>query len=348
MTLKDINSKDIIKNKNINSLFVSTHSEKFNLDCNFLSGNFYLDTFNYFPISLNNNTFSDLFSWEQKDKYANFYNEKFYKDFNEKKNELKLFSNTIILGSSGSDDYYRNIISFLPRLFFIKDKEINLAIHRKSSNSFRVFLIKILDMMDIKLKKFIFLDDDFYSFEKSKIPQFFNKETSLRILKSSLKENENKDRLNIYVSRQNSNSRNLINEADIIEYLKTKNFRIIDTNNMDIQEQIKIFSSAGVVVGPTCSALTNLIFCPQDTKVIELKPNYKFQYEDTFKYRYSEICNFLKLEYNSIEADSIENDFTDKYVKKFIPKKILQESNYYKNLLIKKNDLKEIINKLSI
>jgi hypothetical protein len=85
MTLKDINSKDIIKNKNVNSLFVSTHSEKFNLDCNFLSGNFYLDTFNYFPISLNNNTFSDLFSWEQKDKYANFYKEKFYKDFNEKK-----------------------------------------------------------------------------------------------------------------------------------------------------------------------------------------------------------------------------------------------------------------------
>ena len=226
MTLKDINSKDIIKNKNVNSLFVSTHSEKFNLDCNFLSGNFYLDTFNYFPISLNNNTFSDLFSWEQKDKYANFYKEKFYKDFNEKKNELKFFSDTIILGSSGSDDYYRNIISFLPRLFFIKDKEINLAIHRKSSNSFRIFLIKILEMMDIKLKKFIFLDDDFYLFEKSKIPQFFNKETSLRILKSSLKENENKDRLNIYVSRQNSNSRNLINEADIIEYLKTKNFRI--------------------------------------------------------------------------------------------------------------------------
>jgi hypothetical protein len=233
-------------------------------------------------------------------------------------------------------------------LFFIKDKEINLAIHRKSSNSFRIFLIKILEMMDIKLKKFIFLDDDFYLFEKSKIPQFFNKETSLRILKSSLKENENKDRLNIYVSRQNSNSRNLINEADIIEYLKTKNFRIIDTNNMDIQEQIKIFSSAGVVVGPTCSALTNLIFCPQDTKVIELKPKYKFQYEDTFKYRYSEICNFLKLEYNSVEADPIENDFSDKYVKKFIPKKILKESNYYKNLLIKKNDLKEIINNLSI
>ena len=348
MTIKDISSKEINNNKHLNSLFISSHSQKFNLNCNILSGNFYLDTFNYFPISLDNNTFSDLFSWDQKNKYDNFYKKKFYKNFNEKKNDLKNFSETIVLGSSGSDDYYRNIIFFLPRLFFINDKEINLAIHRKSSNSFRIFLIKILEMMGIKLKKFVFLDDDFYSFKKSKIPQFFNKEISLRIIKNSLKENENKDRLNIYVSRQNSNSRNLINEADIIEYLKTKNFRIVDTNNMDIQEQIKIFSSAGVVIGPTCSALTNLIFCPKDTKVIELKPRYRFGYEDIFRYRYSEICNFLKLEYKSIEADPIENDFTDKYIKKFIPKKVLQESNYYKNLLIKKNVLKKIIDKFNI
>ena len=203
-------------------------------------------------------------------------------------------------------------------------------------------------MMNIKLKKFVFLDDDFYSFNKSKIPQFFNKEMSLSILQKSITKNKNKDRLKIYVSRQNSNSRNLINEDDIIEYLKTKNFRIIDTNNMDIQEQIKIFSSAGVVIGPTSSSLTNLIFCPKDTKVIELKPKYKFIYEDIFRYRYSEICSFLGLQYSSIEADPIESDFKDKYIKKFISKKVLKESNYYKNLLIKKNDLKKLINKFNI
>ena len=203
-------------------------------------------------------------------------------------------------------------------------------------------------MMNIKLKKFVFLDDDFYFFNNSKIPQFFNKEMSLSILQKSITKNKNKDRLKIYVSRQNSNSRNLINEDDIIEYLKTKNFRIIDTNNMDIQEQIKIFSSAGVVIGPTSSSLTNLIFCPKDTKVIELKPKYKFIYEDIFRYRYSEICSFLGLQYSSIEADPIENDFKDKYIKKFISKKVLKESNYYKNLLIKKNDLKKLINKFNI
>ena len=87
MTIKDIKSKEIINKRNINSQFISTHSKKFDMNCNFLIEKFYLDTFNYFPISKDENTFSDLFSWEQKDKYKNFYKKEFYDNFNNKKND---------------------------------------------------------------------------------------------------------------------------------------------------------------------------------------------------------------------------------------------------------------------
>ena len=74
-------------------------------------------------------------------------------------------------------------MTFLPRIFFINDREINLAIHRKSSNKFRVFVREILKQLNIKLKKFTHLDDDFYKFNNSQIPQFFSMAASTIILK---------------------------------------------------------------------------------------------------------------------------------------------------------------------
>ena len=137
----------------------------------------------------------------------------------------------------------------------------------------------------------------------------------------------------------------MINEEDIIDELKSKNFMIIDTKNMSIFEQIDIFSSAKIIIGPTSSALTNIIFCSEGTKIIEIVPKYNFGYEQTFKNRYSRICNILNLNYQFIEADPVENVKlnSNTEIEKFISKKVLKESNYYKNLLIKKNKFKKLI-----
>ena len=69
-----------------------------------------------------------------------------------------------------------NLIIFLPRIFFIPDTKINLGIHRHSSNNYRKFIIDILESAGKTIKKFVYLDDDFYSFQNSQIPQFFSEE----------------------------------------------------------------------------------------------------------------------------------------------------------------------------
>ena len=122
---------------------------------------------------------------------------------------------------------------------------------------------------------------------------------SIKILNESLLNQKNNKKLKVYISRQNSNYRNLINEEDIIHKLKSMDFVIIDTSNMSIFEQIEIFSSANIIVGPTGSALTNIIFCMKGTKIIEIVPKYNFEYEKPFKNRYLEICNLLNLNYES-------------------------------------------------
>jgi capsular polysaccharide biosynthesis protein len=118
---------------------------------------------------------------------------------------------------------------------------------------------------------------------------------------------------------------------------------IIDTKNMSIFEQIKIFSAADVIVGPTSSALTNLVFSKKGTRVIEIVPKYRHSYEKTFIGRYSKICKYLDLNYMSVEADPVNNDNLNHNTNKFISRKILEESNYYKDLLIEVKKFEKII-----
>ena len=176
-----------------------------------------------------------------------------------------------------------------------------------------------------------------YKFTNSKIPQFFSYKSSINILSKLLKSKNQKKTKKIYISRQNTNYRNLINEEDLISFLKLNDFEIVDTSNMEIVEQIDLFSSSEIVISPTSSALTNIIFCSRGTKIIEICPNYQFDYEQPLKQRYAFICKQLGLDYFSIYADQVEiKNFDEKSVK-FVSKKVLNESNYYKDLIIKKD-----------
>jgi len=345
MIIKNLNEQDIIQDKKINSLFLSVLHNKLQIKCKILKSDFYLDSFNYFPITDNNLSFKRLFRWlgTSRNRYNLFYTKSFSKNFFEKRKNFKKISNAVILGSSTSNDYFRNMMTFLPRIFFISDKEINLVIHRNTSNKFRVFIKEILNQKKIKIKKFIYLDDGFYKFNNSQIPQFFTYASATNILHKSLSYIEIDSGFKVYLSRNNSVYRNLINEGDLRDTLKKKNFMIVDTNNMSVFEQIKIFSGADVIIGPTSSALTNLVFSKKGTRVIEIIPKYKYNYETTLKTRYSKICKYRGLKYTSIEADPVNNVKLNSKTKKFISKKALQESNYYKNLLIEVKKFKKII-----
>ncbi len=346
MLIKNLSEKQIIEKKETNSKFFSITNKKFNQHCKILKDDFFIDSFNYFPITLGGYTFKNVFKWGDISKYEIFYTKKFLENFENNKDKFKHYSDAIIIGSSANDNYFTNMVTFLPRIFFLKQKEVTIVINRNSSNKLRNFIAHILKKLNIKLKKFIYLDDQFYKFTNSEIPQFITKKASFEILNkrfSNLKKGTNK--IKIFLSRQNSNYRNLINEDDIVKTLKLNGFKIIDTNNMSIFEQIQYFKRAEVVIGPTGSALTNIIFCQKGTKVLEITPKYKYNYEKNFKIRYSNICNILNLKYSSIEADSVDINKIDNKVKKYINKNVLNNSNYYKDLLIEKNKIESKINK---
>lgn len=341
MKIIDKINQDIITQEDLNKKFISKTHQGLNLNCNILTNNFYLDSHNYFPITEDYYSFSETYSWGDKLKYHNFFSENFAVNFEKNVNSFKSLSDVYVLGTSPVDNYYRNLVTFLPRIFFIKEK-LKIVIHRNSSNKLRDFIISLSNNMNIKIQ-FVFLDDGFYKFINSQMPQFLSKDDSIKIL-NSLKVNLSTKKEKIYISRQNASFRNLINESDIIDRLKNEGFKIININNISIMDQIKLFSNAEVIVSSAGSGLANTVFCNKGTKIFEISPVYNFDYENNFKNRYSYISKVLGLEYKRIEADSVEINKIDNNIKKIIAPKVLQDSNYYKNLLLKLEKVNKIFN----
>ena len=348
--LVDIHESKILQNSSLNNLFKSAVLKDINETCKILNTDFYLDSFNYFPITKTNQTFVSLFKREDDNSISHFYSDDFYKNFIDKKNHFKIIKDSVVLGSSPSDNYFSNLINFLPRIFFINEKKINLVIHRNFSNKFRKLIRTICILRNIDIS-FTFLDDGFYNFNNSSIPEFFTIQKSIKILKfflekilTNIKVPEFKP--NIYIRREDANYRKIINESDLISKLRKLEFEIINPQHFDILEQMKIFSNAKVIVAPHGSNMSNIVFCQEGTKIIEISPELNNLYEQNIAKRYKNISDILNLEFQVIKADSVDvlrhSDLSTKY----IHTKILKNSNYYKNMILKLSEIDKCLNSL--
>lgn len=96
-----------------------------------------------------------------------------------------------------------------------------------------------------------------------------------KILDNQTNKNEQKKRL--YISRNKSSNRRLINEEDIIKILSKYNFEVVNLELLTVKQQGELLSQAEIVISPHGSGLSNLIFCPPKTKIIEIfSPNYVY------------------------------------------------------------------------
>ena len=77
-----------------------------------------------------------------------------------------------------------------------------------------------------------------------------------------------------YIKRSSSN-RNLLNSVEVEDMLLKNGFIAISPEAMSFIEQVKIFSNADIVVGPTGAAFANIIFCKPEAKIIIFMPEVK-------------------------------------------------------------------------
>ena len=82
--LEDINTSKIDSEKSISSLFINANFNELSVNCNILKTNFFSDSFYFFPITKNNQTFSSLYTRDSSN-LTHFFTDKFYNNFIEKR-----------------------------------------------------------------------------------------------------------------------------------------------------------------------------------------------------------------------------------------------------------------------
>jgi len=337
----DINSNKIKSDNSLLNLFSNASFSNLSIKCNILKGNFFSDSFYYFPITENNETFSFLFRRDLNN-ISHFYSQKFFDNFKDNKNKLKNFKELYILGSNAGNNYYSNLLQFLPRIFFNKKTNIKLAIHRNSSNKYRKFIGSILKSLNIEFT-LVFLDDDFYHFLDSEFPQFLDINDSIEILKKFINPKTNVEiNKKIYVTREDSSYRKILNEGDVITILRERGYKVINPQLYEIDEQIEIFKNAEKIIAPHGSNLANIIFCKPGTEIIEIAPSFN-ENEKILRDRYLNLCVINNLKHNKIISDTVDVEKHSNLSKKYIHKNVLSQSNYYKNLIVKIQELRNII-----
>lgn len=106
----------------------------------------------------------------------------------------------------------------------------------------------------------------------------------------------------IFISRKNTKNRRLVNEEKVIELAKTHGFDVVFPEELELSEQIKIFSQAQIVLGATGAGFTNIMFCPPNVKIMCITPkDYKY-------YGYATLAGLLKLEFRFIDAKVLKKE----------------------------------------
>jgi hypothetical protein len=74
----------------------------------------------------------------------------------------------------------------------------------------------------------------------------------------------------LYQNRLNARARNMVNEPQLIEALKKKGYRSLDTTHMPWFEQLACFNVADKIVAPHGAGLSNMVACRDQVKIAEI------------------------------------------------------------------------------
>lgn len=84
--------------------------------------------------------------------------------------------------------------------------------------------------------------------------------------------NCNQQSLRLYISRNDAQTRRILNEEEVMENLAQFGFKKVILTGMSVKEQRDLFHSAEFIVAPHGAGLTNIVFCRKGTGVLEIFP----------------------------------------------------------------------------
>jgi capsular polysaccharide biosynthesis protein len=105
----------------------------------------------------------------------------------------------------------------------------------------------------------------------------------------------------IFVTRENANRRQIINIEEVKNSLRPLGVNFYQPGTLSLDEEIRLFSEADVIIGPYGANLSGIMYSKNST-VIDIQPH------GYFGAYYMVLANELDLEYGFINGENIETD----------------------------------------
>ena len=297
--IKDFSSKEVVS-----SVLNKKLIKHYNNDYSFISlfGDFFITADRFLPICADYFcTSTDLFGFYEKPKYRHLLTEEFYNFLNVNSNIIEI-NNSFILGSTGN--YYHDMIDCFSRIFSYNEnlkyfKKINNIVISDITN--HNILDEILLKLNINIPIIKLRKDKIYRFNKSIIPVNRNLKRAAHLYKKFFLTDTIIPKKNLFISRKDSKTRTIINEDEVFDVLKNKNFTCQTLSNKTLLEQINLFSSSKHIISMHGAGLTNLLFTQPISSLVEITANFKESQKDWLTEKNSEeFNNFTRSMFNRL------------------------------------------------
>ena len=234
---------------------------------------------------------------------------------------------SLLTGGGGNDNFFHWLFDVLPRIGIV-EKKINLnEIDYFLCPNLNKWQLETLNLLGIKNSQCL----SSVKYRHIKSDQIIVTTHPWQISKNVLKDIENlpiwisewlrNKFLNIksnkifpkkiYIDRSDSQSnlknfRYIVNEKELMDFLKKKNFTIIRLSDLNFEEEVKLFNEVEIAVGLHGAGLTNLVWCNKNSKVIELKSKYTTKV-------YGNLAAQNKINYKALQYKPKETFVADHY-----------------------------------
>jgi hypothetical protein len=181
----------------------------------------------------------------------------------------------LLLGASNSDNYYHWLLDSLPRWKLLQAagwRDYDFVLLHSLPCPFQD---QTLDWLEVPASKRLRCSKNFvHQFERLVVPSmpFPTEEVSgwvcewLRSLVPAGTSGPEK----LFLSRRGVSGRQLANEAELQAALTARGFVPVQLETLSVVEQARLLGSARCVVAPHGAALTNVVFAPPGTLLVEL------------------------------------------------------------------------------
>ncbi len=211
----------------------------------------------------------------------------------------KIEGTVAVLSGLTDDMYFHWMLEVLPRINLLQRSGISLeAIDHFLVHHHLPFQQQTLTQLGIPADKILAIDGEIHlqattlitpSFPAS--PAWMPRWTCDFLRRSFLPDQTIVGDRRLYLSRQETANRRLINETAVWSVLEKFGFEAVTLETLSVTEQAELLAQAAAVISPHGSGLTNLAFCNPGTKVIEL-------FSPEFVYPcYWLLSNWMELEY---------------------------------------------------